>query len=95
VATHVIRLVQSHSAQEQDFDLVVMKMTADAGDLAARFEGACLTTNANQGEVEICITEGARGPSLQEYKRHMEPSFVRHCSGHFPEIDLPPRMFTK
>lgn len=88
MAIHIFRLVKSQSALEQEFDLVVMKMTADANELAARYEGAFVTTNANQGVVEICVTEGARGPSLQECKLHMEPSFGKNCSRHSPEIDL-------
>jgi len=96
VTTHIVRLVKSPSTLEKEFDLVVMKMVADANDLAARYSGAFVTTDASQDVVEIVVTEGASGPSLHEFKLHMEPSFGKHCSRSFPEIVLSAlEVFTK
>jgi hypothetical protein len=96
VRIHVLRLVKSASALEQEFDLVVMKMVADANDLAAKHNGAFVTTNVSLNVAEIGITEGASGPSQQEFKLYMEPSFRKHCSPSFPEIEFPAlEVFTK
>jgi hypothetical protein len=88
VATHVIRLVKSQLALEQAFELFAMKMADDAKTLEAAYEGAFVTTNTNQGVVEVCITEGPTGPSLREYRLHMEPAFGKHGTKHLPEIEL-------
>ena len=83
-----MRLVKSKAAQDQDFERVVLGMTEDAKDVALRFEGAFVETTVNPGTVDVCITEGAGGPSLKAFKYQMESSFGRHCSRVSPEIDL-------
>ena len=86
--THIIRMTKSQSVRDEGYDLVVMKMTVDANVLSERYEATLNTEHLSHGSVEIGITEGAEGPSLHEYKRHMEPSFGKHCSAPFPEVDL-------
>lgn len=86
--THIMKITKSQSVRDEDYELVVMKMTADANALSERYEATLKTERLSHGSVEIGITEGAAGPSLHEYKRHMEPSFGKHCSATFPEVDL-------
>jgi hypothetical protein len=83
-----MKMTKSQSVRDEDYDLVVMKMTADANVLSERYDTTVNTEHPSHGTVEIGITEGAEGPSLHEYKRHMEPSFGKHCSASFPEVDL-------
>lgn len=86
--THIMKMTKTQSVRDEDYDLVVMKMTADANALSERYETAVSTDHPSDGTVEIGISESAEGPSLHEYKRHMEPSFAKHCSASFPEVDL-------
>lgn len=88
MTTHIIRLVKSQSALDKDFDRAVLGITEDAKDVALKYDGALVATNVKSGVVEICLAEGTNGPSLNAFKNHMEPSFGKHCSRVFPEIDL-------
>jgi hypothetical protein len=50
----------------------------------------------NSGIAQICITEGANGPSKKDFMDDLTPSFGKHCSRVFPEIDLKAlEVFTK
>jgi hypothetical protein len=95
VAIHVMKLVKSKAARDEDFGSAVLGITEDAKDVARRYEGAVVDTNVGSGVVEICIAEGVNGPSKKDFMDAMTPSFGRHCSRVIREIDLPPEVYTK